>query len=102
MADRVDAVVAKSVRATMILEDVWKMTPKNTELAKIIGEYFPCVPAILIVRQDLAPEVVKTIREHLLSYMPDWTNVCGAFRPYYFADVQTFYHQLFELPEDEI
>jgi hypothetical protein len=57
---------------------------------------------ILIVRKDLAPEVVKTIREHLLSYMPDWTNVCGAFRPYYFADVQTFYHQLFELPEDEI
>jgi hypothetical protein len=54
----VDAVVAKSVRATMILEDVWKMTPKNTELAKIIGEYFPCVPAILIVRKDLAPEVL--------------------------------------------
>ena len=46
--------------------------------------------------------VVNTIREHLLSYVPDWTNVYGAFRPYYFADVQTFYHQLCELPEDEI
>src|ERR1700683_2264360 len=42
------------------------------------------------------------IREHLLSYVPDWTNVYGAFRPYYFADVQTFYRQLCELPEDEI
>src|SRR5580692_7895610 len=52
--------------------------------------------------KDLAPEVVNTMREHLLNYVPDWTNVYGAFRPYYFADVQTFYHQLSELPGDEI
>ena len=99
---RIDAVVAKSIRATMILEDVWKMKPNNTELAKVIGEYSPCVPAILVVRKDLDPMVVNTLREHLLSYVPDWMNVYGAFRPYYFADVQTFYHQLCQLPEDEI
>jgi ABC-type phosphate/phosphonate transport system substrate-binding protein len=99
---RVDAVVAKSVRATMILEDVWKMTPENADVAKVIGEYFPCPPAILIVRKDLDPEVVKTLREHLLRYVPDWKNVFGAFRPYYFADIQTFYHQLCQLPDDEI
>jgi hypothetical protein len=34
--------------------------------------------------------------------VPNWTNVYGAFRPYYFADVQTFYHQVGLLPEDEI
>jgi ABC-type phosphate/phosphonate transport system substrate-binding protein len=91
---RIDAVVARSVRATMILEDVWKMTPKNTDVAKVIGEYFPCVPAILIVRKDLDRGIVNTIQEYLLSYVPEWTNVYGAFRPFYFADVQTFYHQL--------
>jgi ABC-type phosphate/phosphonate transport system substrate-binding protein len=100
--ERVDAVVAKSIRATMILEDVWKMTPSNKEHLKIIGEYSRCVPAILIVRKGLASDVVKDLREHLLGFVPNWTNVYGAFRPYYFADVQTFYHQVGLLPEDEI
>jgi ABC-type phosphate/phosphonate transport system substrate-binding protein len=100
--ERVDAVVAKSIRATMILEDVWKMTPSNKKHLKIIGEYSRCVPAILIVRKGLASVVVKDLQEHLLSYVPNWTNVYGAFRPYYFADVQTFYHQVGLLPEDEI
>ena len=100
--DRVDAVVAKSIRATMILEDVWKMTPGNAQTTKVIGEYDTCVPAVLIVRKDLGPDVVTTFREHLLNYMPDWKNVYGAFRPFYFADIQTFYHQLCQLSEDEI
>jgi ABC-type phosphate/phosphonate transport system substrate-binding protein len=100
--DRVNAVVAKSVRATMILEDVWKMTPENAQMTKVIGEYDSCVPAVLIVRKDLSPEVATLFREHLLSYMPNWKNVYGAFRPFYFADIQTFYHQLCQLPEDEV
>jgi len=99
---RVDAVVAKSIRSTMILEDVWKMTPGNVNVAKVIGEYVPSPPAILIVRKTLESNVVDTLREHLLSYKPEWTNVYGAFRPYYFADVQTFYHQLSQLPEEDL
>lgn len=91
---RIDAVVAGSVRSTMILEDVWKMTLKNTEVAKAIGEYFPCVPAVLIVRKDLDTKVRDSLREEFLNYIPNWSNVYGAFRPFYFADVQTFYHQL--------
>ncbi len=99
---RVDAVVAKSIRSTMILEDVWKMTPENPEVAKIIGQYVPCPPAILIVRNNLDPKVVSTLRDHLLHYVPEWTNVYGAFRPFYFADVQTFYHELSQLPANEL
>ncbi len=99
---RVDAVVAKTIRSTMILEDVWKMTPKNTDVAKVIGEYVPSPPAILIVRNDLDPKIVETLQEHLLRYIPEWTNVYGAFRPYFFADVQTFYHQLSQLPSEEL
>ncbi len=98
---RVDAVIARSIRSTMILEDVWKMTPRNTEVAKIIGEYVPSPPAILIIRKDLDPKVVATLRDHLLQYVPEWTNVYGAFRPFFFADVQTFYHQLSQLPMND-
>ncbi|RFU49227.1 phosphate/phosphite/phosphonate ABC transporter substrate-binding protein [Paraburkholderia sp. DHOC27] len=100
--DRVDAVVAKSVRATMILEDVWKMTPQNAQTTKVIGQYDSCVPAVLVVRKDLHADIVATFKDHLLSYIPDWNNVYGAFRPFYFADIQTFYHQLCQLPDDEV
>jgi ABC-type phosphate/phosphonate transport system substrate-binding protein len=100
--DRVDAVVAASIRATMILEDVWKMTPGNADVTKVIGEYDTCVPAVLIVRKDIRPDVATSLRENLFSYVPDWNNVYGAFRPFYFADIQTFYHQLCQLPGDEV
>jgi ABC-type phosphate/phosphonate transport system substrate-binding protein len=97
---RVDAVIAKSVRATMILEDVWKMTPENARTTKIVARYDTCVPAVLVVRQDLSPELTATLRTHLLDNIPDWSNVYGAFRPFYFADIQTFYHQFSQLPAD--
>ena len=101
--ERVDAVVAKTIRSTMILEDVWKMTPSNTEVAKIIGEYVPCVPSIVIARTDLDPAIVQTLQDHLLRYIPDWsTSVYGAFRPFLYADVQTFCHQLGALPANEL
>jgi len=67
---RVDAVVAGAVGADdsgRCLED----DPRNADVAKVIGEYFPCVPAVLIVRKDLDPGVVNILREHLLSYVPD-------------------------------
>jgi ABC-type phosphate/phosphonate transport system substrate-binding protein len=98
--ERVDAVVAKSIRATMILEDVWKMTPGNAQTTRIVCAYDHCVPAVLVVRRDLSPDIVTTFRDHLLSYIPDWNNVYGAFRPFYFADIQAFYHQLCQLPDE--
>ena len=87
----------------MILEDVWKMTPKNTDVAKIIGAYVPCVPSIVIVRKDVDAKIAQVLQEHLLSYIPDWrTSVYGAFRPYFYADVQVFCHQVSQLPTDEL
>ena len=49
---RVDAVVAGKVRSTMILEDVWKMTPENERTCKIIGSMDHCPPAILAVHKE--------------------------------------------------
>jgi phosphonate transport system substrate-binding protein len=98
--NRVDAVVSKDIRATMILEDVWKTTPKNVEDTKIIGQFDRCPPSIVIIRHNLDEKLSHLLLEKLLAWMPDWKDVYGAFRPYYYADVQTFSHYLNELPAD--
>ena len=98
--NRVDEVVAKKIRSTMILEDVWKMTPSNEETCKIIGEMDHCPPGILAVNKRLDIETVGKLREQALSYIPSWQTVYGAFRPYNYADVQSFTHYLSELPAD--
>jgi hypothetical protein len=41
------------------MEYVWKMTPGNAQVTKVIGEYNACVPAVLIVRKDLSPSPFK-------------------------------------------
>jgi ABC-type phosphate/phosphonate transport system substrate-binding protein len=98
--NRVDAVVAKKIRSTMILDDVWKMTPSNEQTCKIIGEMDDCPPAILAVNKRLDIETVGKLREQALSYIPSWQTVYGAFRSYNYADVQSFTHYLSELPAD--
>ena len=98
--NRVNAVVAKKIRSTMILEDVWKMTPSNEETCKIIGEMDHCPPAILAVNKRLDNQTLGKLREQALSYIPSWQTVHGAFRPYNYADVQSFTHCLSELPAD--
>jgi hypothetical protein len=58
------------------------------------------VPAVLAVRIDAEPRFVDMLRERLLSFVPEWSNLYGAFRPFYFADIQTFHHQLSLLPDE--
>jgi ABC transporter, phosphonate, periplasmic substrate-binding protein len=98
--NRVDAVVAKKIRSTMILDDVWKMTPSNEQTCKIIGQMDYCPPAILAVNKRLDPGLVNKLSEVALGYMPSWQTVYGSFRPFNFADVQRFTHNLSELPAD--
>ena len=98
--NRVDAVVAKKIRSTMILEDVWKMTPSNERTCKIIGDMDHCPPGILAVNKRLDIETVGKLREQSLSFIPAWQTVNGAFRSYNYADVQSFTHYLTELPAD--
>jgi phosphonate transport system substrate-binding protein len=97
---RVDAVVSKDIRATMILEDVWKDTPENAENVKVIGQFDRCPPAVLITGKRLGDKAVSLLRDHLLRYVPDWDRVNGAFRPYSYADVQTFVHYMRALPPE--
>jgi hypothetical protein len=98
--NRVDAVVARKIRSTMILDDVWKMTPTNERTCKIIGQMDYCTPALLAVNKRLDIGLVNKLRETAMSYIPSWQTVYGSLRPYNYADVQRFTHYLSELPAD--
>jgi phosphonate transport system substrate-binding protein len=94
---QIDAVVANEVRATMVPEDVWKTDPKNAPETKIIGRYDNATPALVVVRENLDEAICKTLLNALVAWTPKWEAVYGAFRPFYYADVQSFFHDLDEL-----
>ena len=97
---QVDAVIAGQVRATMVPEDVWRTNPANATQTKVIGRYENARAAVVIVRQTLDLETTPKLLDALVAWMPHWEAVYGAFRPYYFADVQSFFHDLMQLPGD--
>ena len=94
---QIDAVIAGKVRATMVLEDVWKTTPANAETTKVIGEYDNCKPPVVIVRANLDAGTCRTLLDALLAWEPDWSGIYGGLKPYYYADVHPFFHDLDQL-----
>jgi phosphonate transport system substrate-binding protein len=42
--------------------------------------------------------ICKTVLDALVAWVPKWETVYGAFRPYYYADVHCFFHDLDQLP----
>ena len=97
----VDSVVSGEVRATMVLEDVWRSEPKNEETTKVIGEYAGGLPGVVIVRADLDATVRTALQDALLEWVPAWNAVYGPFRPFSNADVHSFFHDLDGLPEGD-
>ncbi len=100
----IDAVVARQVRATMVLEDTWTFLPKNAEDTKVIGEYAGGVGGVVIARKSLDDAVrqasIEALLEALLAWAPDWNTVYGGFKPFYRADVHTYFHDLDQLPAE--
>lgn len=95
---QIDAVVGGQVRATMVLEDVWRTTPDNAETTKIIGQYDNCKPPVVIARKDLDSGTSATLLDALVAWEPDWSGIYGALKPYYYTDVHPFFHDLDQLP----
>lgn len=95
---QIDAVVAGSVRATMVPEDVWRTDPANARTTRIIDRYDNATPALVVARHDLDEPLAKGLLEALVSWVPRWDGVYGAFRPFYRADVHRFFHDLDQLP----
>ena len=95
---QIDAVVAKTVRATMVLEDVWRATPSNTQSTKVISRYDNCKPPVVLARRDLDEGTRTTLLDALVAWEPDWNGIFGGLKPYYYADVHPFFHDLDQLP----
>jgi phosphonate transport system substrate-binding protein len=95
---QIDAVVSKEVRATMVPEDVWKTHAANANDTKIIGRYDNATPPLVVVRRNLDETIAKTLLDALVTWVPKWEAVYGAFRPFYYADVHSFFHDLDQLP----
>jgi phosphonate transport system substrate-binding protein len=95
---QIDAVVSKKVRATMVLEDVWRATPENAESTKVIGRYDNCKPPVVIAHKDLDNDTRGTLLDALVAWEPDWDGIFGGLKPYYYADVHPFFHDLDQLP----
>jgi ABC-type phosphate/phosphonate transport system substrate-binding protein len=95
---QVDAVIAGQVRATMVPEDIWKTTPANAQKTKIVGRYDNATPALVVVRRDLDGALRAALLDALVSWVPGWEGVYGAFRPFFRADVHRFFHDLDQLP----
>ncbi len=96
----IDAVVSKEVRATMVLQDTWDFLPKNAADTKVIGEYAGGVEGVVIARHGLDDAVRQALLDALLAWTPPWGTVYGGFKPFYYADVHAYFHDLDQLPDD--
>ena len=94
---QIDAVVSGKVRATMVLQDVWKTTPANAETTKIIGQYDNCKPPVVVASKNLDQRTCGTLLDALVTWAPDWNGIYGGLKPYYYADVHPFFHDLDQL-----
>jgi phosphonate transport system substrate-binding protein len=82
----------------MVPEDVWKTHAANANDTKIIGRYDNATPPLVVVRRNLDETIAKTLLDTLVTWVPKWEAVYGAFRPFYYADVHSFFHDLDQLP----
>jgi ABC-type phosphate/phosphonate transport system substrate-binding protein len=97
----VDAVISGEVRATMVLEDVWKSEPKNEKETKIIDEYTGGLPGVVVVRNGLDEAVCKALTDALLGWVPARDAVYGRFKPFDDTEVHSFFHDINGLPDGE-
>ncbi|SDM53672.1 MULTISPECIES: phosphate/phosphite/phosphonate ABC transporter substrate-binding protein [Methylobacterium] len=95
---QVDAVTAGEVRATMVPEDVWRTTPGNADTTKVIDRYEDAKPAVIVARRGLDPALLSALTDALVDWVPPWSGVYGCFKPFLYADVHHFFHELGKLP----
>lgn len=97
---QIDAVVANRVRATMVPEDIWQTSSANASTTRIVDRYDNATPAVVVVRHDLDEALCRALLDALVTWVPRWEAVYGAFRPFYRADVHRFFHDLELLSPD--
>ncbi len=95
---QVDAVISGEVRSTMVPEDLWRTTDANAEATRLIDRYDHGKAAIVVARHDLDPKLRAALTDALVRWVPPWSSVYGCFKPFLYADVHFFFHELNKLP----
>ena len=95
---QIDAVTSGQVRATMVLEDVWKTTASNAETTKVIGRYDEATGALIVVRDGLDDTVVQALLDTLLAWKPNPGALFGGFAAFTESGVAGFFRDLDQLP----
>lgn len=95
---QIDAVASGEVRATMVLDDVWRSVPANSESTKVIGRYEKATGALVVVRNDLDANVARRLLDALISWEPKPAAIFGRFKAFAEADVEDFFADLDLLP----
>lgn len=95
---QIDAVTSGTVRATMVLEDVWRTTPANADLTKVIGRYYRAAGGVVVVRDGLDDDVAATLLDALLTWRPAPEALYGPFTPYRDQDLAPFFRDMARLP----
>jgi phosphonate transport system substrate-binding protein len=95
---QIDAVRSGEVRATMVLEDVWKSTPSNAEITKVIGRYDGATGAVIVVRDGIDGAVLNSLLDALVTWKPRPDALFGGFKAFSDADVAEFFRDLDALP----
>jgi phosphonate transport system substrate-binding protein len=95
---QIDAVVSGEVRATTVVEDVWKSTPANADTTKIIGRYDNATGAVIVVREGLDEGFLHTLLDALVAWQPKPDAIFGGFKPFAKSDVAAFFADLAQLP----
>ncbi len=95
---QIDAVIKGEVRSTMVPEDVWRTTSANAEETKVIDRFDSGKPAIIVARHGLDRDLRVALCEALCAWVPPWSSIYGCFKPFLYADVHFFFHELDRLP----
>ena len=97
---QIDAVLDGEVRCTMVPEDVWRTTASNFETTKLVDRYDDARPALVVARRDLDATLRTALLDAIVQWVPPWSAIYGCYRPFLYADVHHFFHELDQLPAD--
>lgn len=96
---QVDAVLDGTVRATMVVEDIWRATPSNADRTKIVGRYDDATGAVVVIRDGVDQAVHDALRDALLTWQPRPDALFGPFARYRDDDVAAFFADMERLPD---
>lgn len=95
---QIDAVIDGTVRATMVVEDIWRATPSNADTTKVIGRYDDATGAVVVVGDGVPEGLRKRLLDALVTWHPGPDALFGPFTRYRDEDVAAFFADMERLP----